>query len=107
MKRVICVVFLFLLLAGCSAPAGYTEDDLNKAYQRGYSDGMADAQAEVDAAPSRAFGAEESTVTVYITKGGDKYHAAGCQYLRKSCIPVDLEVAKEYYSPCSTCKPPR
>jgi competence protein ComEC len=45
---------------------------------------------------------------VYITKTGKKYHRAGCQYLSKSCIPIDLEDAKDRgYTPCSKCNPPQ
>ena len=44
--------------------------------------------------------------TVYITKTGSKYHSAGCRYLKKSSIPIDLKEAVKKYSPCSVCKPP-
>ena len=48
------------------------------------------------------------SVTVYITETGAKYHRSGCQYLSKSCIPIDLEDAKDRgYTPCSKCNPPR
>lgn len=44
--------------------------------------------------------------TVYITKSGKKYHAAGCRYLKKSAIAVDLAEAKRNrYSPCSVFHP--
>ena len=103
MKKTICAAVLFLMLAGCAAaPAGYTEEDLQNAYDRGYNDGM-----EAASGRSGIFDDGESTITVYITKGGDKYHSAGCQYLRNSCIPVDLEVAKEYFTACSKCNPPK
>ena len=46
------------------------------------------------------------SVTVYVTKTGEKYHRAGCRYLKKSSIPIDLESAKARYSPCSVCNPP-
>lgn len=53
--------------------------------------------------PSQAFGA-----TVYITDTGEKYHRAGCQYLRKSSHPISLSEAKaEGYTPCSKCDPPQ
>lgn len=51
---------------------------------------------------------EPETVTVYVTKTGKKYHSYGCQYLAKSCIPIDLDDAKASgYGPCSKCGPPR
>lgn len=46
--------------------------------------------------------------TVHITKTGEKYHSAGCQYLRKSDIPISLSNAKNQgYTPCSKCSPPQ
>lgn len=50
--------------------------------------------------------AEKQSYTVYITKTGKKYHAAGCRYLNQSCIPVDLdELNTKKYTPCSVCEP--
>jgi hypothetical protein len=50
---------------------------------------------------------EPEEVTVYVTRTGAKYHRAGCQYLRRSMIPVSLSEAKaEGYEPCSVCHPP-
>ena len=50
---------------------------------------------------------DEEEVIVYVTKSGEKYHKSGCRYLSKSMIPIGLEDAKNSYSPCSVCKPPR
>ena len=44
---------------------------------------------------------------VYVTRTGEKYHRAGCQYLRQSAIPMSLTQARTRYSPCSVCGPPR
>lgn len=50
---------------------------------------------------------DDITVTVYVTRTGEKYHSYGCQYLSKSCIPIDLDDAiSEGYTPCSRCHPP-
>ena len=52
---------------------------------------------------------QESTqsVTVYITKSGEKYHRDGCRFLKSSKIPVLLaELDTELYSPCTVCNPP-
>ena len=47
---------------------------------------------------------DESTITVYITKTGTKYHRSGCSYLSKSKIAISLSDAKAAgYSPCSRC----
>jgi hypothetical protein len=45
---------------------------------------------------------------VYKTRTGEKYHRDGCQYLRKSQIPVRLDEAvyNDNLSPCSRCNPP-
>ena len=51
---------------------------------------------------------QESTqsVTVYITKSGEKYHRDGCRFLKSSKIPVLLaELDTELYSPCTVCNP--
>ena len=50
---------------------------------------------------------DTQTVTVYITRTGTKYHRPGCRYLRQSKIPISLKDAKQHYTPCSVCKPPR
>lgn len=50
---------------------------------------------------------ESKEIIVYITKTGEKYHSAGCRYLSKSQIPINLQSAKNLYSPCSVCNPPR
>ena len=44
--------------------------------------------------------------TVYITKTGTKYHRAGCNYLKKSKISINVKNAKARgYTPCSRCNP--
>lgn len=50
----------------------------------------------------------QTSVTVYITNTGEKYHRWGCQYLWNSSIPVSLQSAlASGYTPCSRCNPPR
>jgi uncharacterized membrane protein YgcG len=52
-------------------------------------------------------GSSGTSVTVYITSTGQKYHRAGCQYLRESCFAISLADAKARgYGPCSVCDPP-
>lgn len=50
---------------------------------------------------------QRKSITVYITKTGEKYHQDGCKYLKKSRIAISLENGKKTYSPCSVCSPPR
>jgi hypothetical protein len=46
------------------------------------------------------------SITVYITKTGEKYHTSTCRYLSKSKIPIELKDALEQgYEPCKVCKP--
>jgi len=56
--------------------------------------------------PSNSIQADKDIVTVYITRTGKKYHRFGCQYLSRSCIPIELKRAKDVgYAPCKACKP--
>lgn len=49
-----------------------------------------------------------STVTVYVTDTGEKYHRDGCQYLRNSRHAIDLSQAQSAgYTACSRCHPPQ
>jgi cytoskeletal protein RodZ len=51
---------------------------------------------------------ENKSVTVYVTKTGEKYHSDGCSSLSKSKIPMSLSDARASgYTPCSKCNPPQ
>jgi hypothetical protein len=51
---------------------------------------------------------DPATITVYITRTGEKYHRGDCRYLRQSKIAVSLkEAVARGYGPCSVCKPPQ
>jgi beta-lactamase superfamily II metal-dependent hydrolase len=48
-----------------------------------------------------------SGTAVYVTDSGEKYHADGCRYLKKSKHKISLADAKKQgYKPCSVCNPP-
>lgn len=50
--------------------------------------------------------AEPEVQTVYLTATGEKYHRAGCRYLKNSQRPVTVSDAQAGgYTPCSVCKP--
>ena len=49
----------------------------------------------------------ESEDEVYVIPTGRKYHRGDCKWLSRSKIPISLAGAKERYSPCGWCKPPR
>ncbi len=66
------------------------------------------SSAAVQQAPAQqTTQSNNQTATVYITRTGKKYHAAGCRYLSKSQIPISLDEAKKSYEPCSVCNPPQ
>lgn len=48
---------------------------------------------------------EVATELVYVTRTGAKFHRAGCQYLRRSQIPISRSDAEANYTPCSVCNP--
>jgi hypothetical protein len=50
--------------------------------------------------------ADPSTITVYITKTGEKYHRDGCRYLSRSRIAMSLKEAAKRFEPCKVCRPP-
>lgn len=53
---------------------------------------------------SSSSSSDTQSVTVYITRTGEKYHRSGCQYLRESKIPIELATAKARgYTACSRC----
>ena len=50
--------------------------------------------------------AEQKDATVYVTKTGEKYHRAGCRYLKKSQVKTTKkEAVKNGYGACKVCKP--
>ena len=79
------------------------QDGYNNGYNKGYDAGYNDGAGSYSqySAPQSSY-----TYTVYITATGNKYHAAGCQYLKKSSIPIDINQAiAQGYTACSRCNP--
>ena len=65
------------------------------------------AAAVAESSGAQADTGNDSDPTVYVTKTGKKYHRDGCQYLKKSKIPMSLSEAKNAgLEPCSKCHPP-
>lgn len=98
--------------AGCEAtwkvPAKQESTPAKPDSSAGQSGSAPSTATAPQAAEPPAPAAQPQTVTVYITNTGNKYHTAGCQYLKKSKIAIDLDSAKaEGYEPCSKCNPPR
>lgn len=79
------------------------QDGYNNGYNKGYDAGYNDGAGSYSqySAPQSSY-----TYTVYITATGHKYHAAGCQYLKNSSIPIDINQAiAQGYTACSRCNP--
>lgn len=90
-------------VAGDAAPdAGSTDAPPAGNGTSGQSDSPpSEAEVEPETEP------EPDSVTVYVTKSGEKYHRDGCQYLRKSRIETTLSSAQARgYTACSKCNPP-
>lgn len=115
MKKAVSFLLSLLLMvsiASCSAPKAGDSDQASSTEQPSLT--VETSSPEVSRAPAPTpwpiptpAPSKEASVTVYITETGSKYHSAGCQYLKKSCIPMDLDDAKRSYDPCSKCHPPR
>lgn len=68
------------------------------------SSGTSSSSPSSGSTPKQTASNTSSSRTVYITKTGDKYHASGCRYLKKSKIAIDLADAKaQGYTACSVC----
>ena len=46
----------------------------------------------------------DGDITVYVTKSGKKYHRGSCRWGDR---PLSLAKAREIYSPCKKCNPPK
>lgn len=85
---------------------GY-ESGRENGYSDGYTEGYNDGEDSVSYYEDDSEYTEPVETTVYVTKTGSKYHRSGCQYLSKSKIPISLSEARNKYTPCSKCNPPR
>jgi len=96
-SSLILLVFLVSLVTlGCGSASPSQSEPSS---QSQHSESQKLEQPQQSTAPS---------MTVYITKTGEKYHRDGCQYLAKSKIAISLDDAKARgYGPCSKCKPPQ
>lgn len=53
---------------------------------------------------STSSASDTQSVTVYVTRTGEKYHRSGCRYLSNSKIPISLSNARASgYTACSVC----
>lgn len=113
-----CLISIFILLGICviSGVIGEKcnkEENEIKVYKSEAKDNKIETEPKTISEPSskpevKKKSYDDDEITVYITKTGSKYHLTGCQYLRKSCIPINLAQAKARgYTPCKVCKPPK
>lgn len=65
----------------------------------------AEQQAQEEAS-SQSVDQQNNDPVVYITNTGNKYHAGGCRFLKKSKIEKHLSDVKGNYQPCGVCNPP-
>lgn len=104
---------------------GY-DDGHDDGYDKGYSDALETTSSSTSSYSSSSSSGTSSSssivvsgsgsfispstdqsFTVYVTDTGEKYHRAGCSYLKKSSNPMSLSSAKAAgYTPCSRCNPP-
>lgn len=88
----------------------------NSGYNNGYNAGLSAGKnssenggslvkiEDSESSPPSSYQTEPQSITVYITKTGNKYHKLGCQYLRQSKIAISLNDAKaKGYTACSKC----
>ena len=76
-----------------------TYPDAPPAAEAGVAAESGDLPAEMGAAALAPSG-----ITVYVTETGNKYHGAGCRYLKSSKIAIDRdEAVSQGYDPCKVC----
>ena len=59
------------------------------------------SKASTESAPTTHVDGE---MTVYVTKSGKKYHIESCRW---GNVAISLEKARESYTPCAVCNPPK
>lgn len=111
MKRPNVTLALALVLCVITAVIGFGGDYINQLFRSGSPAQALTAQPSTPAAPAAttaALNQDESSITVYITDTGERYHRGDCQYLRYSKHAVSLKEAKRRgYTPCKVCRPRR
>ena len=55
--------------------------------------------------PSSTYHSVKKEGTVYVTRTGERYHSAGCRYLGKDPVPLDIKDAQKLsFMACSFCE---
>lgn len=110
---IIAVAVLLVLIAGIQVMGTVIENSAAEAYEEGYDDGYYEGYTKGLARGRRLGGRTttpaltQDTVTVYVTRTGEKYHRSSCPNLGQSKMAISLEEAiDDGYTPCSRCDPP-
>lgn len=111
MKRPNVTLALALVLCVITAVIGFGGDYINQLFRSGSPAQALVSQPSTEAtaaAPAPEPQRDESSITVYVTDTGERYHRGECRYLRYSKHSVSLKEAKRQgYTPCKVCRPPR
>lgn len=81
-------------------------EDFRKAERSAREKGLGLWAPEVKPPAPAPPSAVDGKATVYVTRTGAKYHAAGCRHLARSSAPMALAEAAKTRTACSVCKPP-
>lgn len=101
MKRPNVTLALACVLCVVTAVIGFGGDYINGLFRSTATEASRPAP---DPDPQR----DEQSITVYITRTGERYHRGNCQHLSRSKYPVSLKDAKARgYTPCKVCRPAR
>jgi hypothetical protein len=114
MKRPNAVLAISCILCVITITVGFGGDYIADLFRTGKTAQALTAQPAQPSAEASPTAAEpdpqrdESQVTVYITRTGERYHRGDCQYLSRSKYAVSLKEAKRRgYTPCKVCRPAR
>lgn len=112
MQRPNAVLALACVLCVITATIGFGGDYIAELFRAGKTAQALTAQPAQPLAEAPAVAAEpdpqrdESTITVYVTDTGERYHRGSCMHLRRSKHAVSLKEAKRRgYTPCKVCRP--
>lgn len=87
------------------APPGAPPADPFAGLPRYVNDGRPPRKLANPSAPATP-AVQPATAEIFITRTGQKFHLAGCRYLRRSQIPISRENAVvQGYDACSVCGP--
>jgi hypothetical protein len=114
MKRPNVTLALALILCAVTAVIGFGSDYINNLFRSGSPAQALVASTAQPSTPAPITPAaadprrDDSSITVYTTDTGERYHRGDCQYLRYSKHAVSLKEAKRQgYTPCKVCRPAR